>query len=297
VLAANEVIRRREDIDPDSIERPGAMFYIRGEGLHVVEAGSGPPLLMLHGYGGSIENFGEQVGPLARHFRVIALDLLGFGLSDRTPDAGYSLTAHTERVRAFLDRMGIDRAALLGHSMGGAIAMRLAAAQPERVDRLIVCAGAAPDDVHRRPWLPLVQPLFPLPAAVLWSNPRLLRRAVRRVTYDPQFLTDERWERYRRPMRLRGTAAALMKMANDVRLDQPVDPGAVTTRTLLLWGEADPVVPLRVAHRLHQTMPDARLEVVPRAGHLVLEERPEACSEIILRFLGLPAGAGTVVAS
>lgn len=289
VQAANEVIRRREDLDPEAIERPGSMFYLRGLGIHFVERGSGPALVLLHGYGGSIFSFRHQIGPLAEHHRVIALDLPGFGYSDRPTDLDLSHTAHVERLRELLDRMDVERAAVLGHAMGGAIAMRLAAMHPERVERLILVAGTVPDQQRGLPLFPLVRLLLPLPLAFLAWNERLLRRRLARLAYDPAVVTDEVWRGYTRPLRLRGTAAALMRMLADVRRDQPVAPAAVRTRTLLLWGEADTAAPLGVGHRLHAEMPDARLEVIPRAGHLLLEEQPAACNQALLRFLAAPA--------
>src|SRR5581483_157313 len=90
------------------------------------------------------------------------------------------------------------------------------------------------------------------------------------------------------PWRIRGSAACTIKMAIDSRHERPLDPEAIGTRTLLLWGEADRIVPLRIAHDLHRRLPDARLEVLPRAGHLPLEEQPAAATETIERFLAEP---------
>jgi pimeloyl-ACP methyl ester carboxylesterase len=295
VQAANAVIRRYENIEPDAIERPGGMFYLRGVGMHFLDHGSGPVVLLLHGFGGSIYSFRHQIGTLAERHRVLAVDLPGFGLSDRPKDVDLSHTAGAERIREFLDRMGVERATVMGASMGGAIAARLAAAHPERVERLILAAGAPPDYRPRLPLFAFSRPLMPVPFALLVANPRFWRRQASRLTYDPSFVTDEIWTNYQRPSRIRGSASSVMRLLADVRRDVPLDPATVRTRTLLLWGEADPVLPLTVAHRLHATMPDARLEVIPRAGHLVLEEQPDASNASILRFLAeraaTPAGA------
>ena len=282
---ANAVIRRREDVDPDSIERPGGMFYLRGVGMHFIERGAGPPLLLLHGFGGSTYNFRHQLGPLSRHYRVLALDLPGFGLAERPIDADLSFTAQAERVLEFMDRLDIERATILGYSMGGTIAMRLAAAHPERVERLIVVCGPSPDRALRFPLIRYTRPLLSVPYAFWWGRPGYVRRTLRQIVYDPSWVTDEILAEYAYPARMRGSASSLFKLGQDVGTDAPVDPASITTRTLLLWGEADTAVPLSTAHRLHATMPDARLEVIPRAGHLVLEEQPEMCNERILHFL------------
>jgi pimeloyl-ACP methyl ester carboxylesterase len=296
VQAANEVIRRREDLDPEAIERPGGMFYVRGLGLHFLDRGHGPAVLLVHALGSSTFSFRHQIRPLSERFRVLALDLPGFGYSDRPEDLDLSHTAQAERLREFLDRMGVERAVVVGHSMGGGIAARLAAAHPERVERLILVGAIPPDRRRKLPLFQLIRPLLPVAMAWLMWDRRRLRRELERIVYDPSFVTEEIVEGYRRPLRLRGTAACLMKLIGDVRRDEPVPPASVSTRTLLLWGEADPVFPLRVAHRLHAEMPDARLEVIPRAGHMVLEEQPEACNEALLRFLSAPTPARPAVA-
>ncbi|MFN8558643.1 MAG: alpha/beta hydrolase [Dehalococcoidia bacterium] len=123
------------------------------------------------------------------------------------------------------------------------------------------------------------------PLAALWLAEGRLRRAAAAGAYDPAYMTDDVWRGYYTPLKLRGASAALIKLIADVRRQPTLDPATVGARTLLLWGEADPATPLRIAHRLHATMPDARLEVIPRAGHLVLEEQPDACNAAILTFL------------
>lgn len=296
VQTANAVIRHREDIDPDAIERPGALFYLRGTGMHLIERGSGPPLLMIHGFGGSTFSFRHQIGPLSAHRRVIALDLPGFGLSDRPDSSPLSHTAQADRLREFIDRMEIERADVLGMSMGGAIALRLAAAYPERVERLLLVATPWPGQPRGVPLYPLSRPLLPVAQALLLARPRALRRRLAGMVYDPTFVTDPVWQGYHGPLRLRGTAAAHLHMIDGVRDDLPLDPATIATRTLLLWGDADPIVPLSVGHRLHATLPDARLEVVPRAGHLVLEEQPAASTAIIERFLATPLPAAPLPA-
>lgn len=288
---AEAAIRRYENLAPDEVERPGGMVYVGGTGLHYVERGHGPPMVLVHGFLGSTVNFRVVMERLAPQVRAVALDLPGFGYSDRPLDIDLSHTAMAELLRAALDRLGIERATVLGHSMGGVIAMRLAAAHPERVERLILVAAPAPDEVHRLPLYPLLRPALPVALVLALAAMPHIRRSLRDLTYDPEFITDERWQAYTRPRRLHGSAHALIKLLGDIGHDPPLDPADIATRTLLLWGEADTAVPLRVAHRLHALMPDARLEVVPRAGHLVLEEQPDVSANAILRFLGAPVAA------
>jgi pimeloyl-ACP methyl ester carboxylesterase len=286
--AVGVLIRRRETLDPDAIERLGAMFYLRGVGIHFVERGGGPPILLVPGFGASTFSLRRQIDALADRFRVLALDLPGFGYSDRPAGVDLSQTAQAERLREFMERMGVERAVVLGHSMGGAIALRLAAAHPERVERLIVVAAPSPDQRIVPRIARFARLLLPAALAMLFREGRV-RRALGRIVYDPSFVEEDLVEGYARPLRLHGTTASIARMVGDMVHDPRISLSAIRTRTLLLWGEADPVVPLHVAHRLHAELPDARLEVIPRAGHLVLEEQPEACNQAILRFLTTPA--------
>jgi pimeloyl-ACP methyl ester carboxylesterase len=246
--------------------------------LHYLEAGSGPPLVLVHGLGSNgMQDWGRLVASLSRQFHVYAPDLPGYGRSDRPPDADYSIPFQVDAVRAFMDAVGVDRARVAGISMGGWIVSRLAAESPERVQRLVVvdAAGMRPDGP-------------PIPAEVLLPrnevDVRQLIGAVRHKAPDlPSFVVrailarrlQEEWvvRRALESMRdggdwLNGTLA---------RADMPV---------LVMWGKQDALISVDYAAALQAEFPRAELEVLDGCGHVLMADCPEAFDRVFLEFLG-----------
>jgi pimeloyl-ACP methyl ester carboxylesterase len=170
--------------------------------------------------------------------------------------------------------------------MGAAIALRLAATCPEKVDRLILVGSAPPNGMVPRfaASLPL-RPLLRLGAALVLHQPRVRERVLRQGFYDPAFLSPEMLEEFRRSARIRGSTNAIASLLSDAARDEPLDLSRVSQPVLLLWGEGDRWADLRLARWLADELPDARLQVIDRARHMVLEERAEEANEAILAFL------------
>jgi len=282
VLAAlRRLVQRRERIDWLGATIPGKILDVDGVGVHSVESGHGPPVVLIHGLGGNTFTFRYLIPDLARDHRVIALDLKGFGYSQRIRDGGYSMIDQARLVIGLMDTLGIQKAIVVGHSMGGAVAMNLAAAWPDRVDKLVLVASASGDRIPMAPpWL--LRPFLPLG--------RLFRDRLFNLTvYDRSTITEEMREGYRRPALIRGTARAVYETLRDSRRDVPIAYGRIVQPTLLLWGERDRVLPSWMLPRLRQRLPNAEFASVERTGHMPLEERPEECNAIIRRFLEAPA--------
>jgi pimeloyl-ACP methyl ester carboxylesterase len=277
-------IRRFEDLTPGSPDAPGAYLKVDGARIHYVEAGAGEPVVLIHGWNGCTYSYRYTIPELARHFRVVALDLRGYGHSDRSPRGDYSVAGQAALVRVVMQRLGIERAAVVGHSMGGGIALRLAADEPERVTRLVLVDSASGDEVRRARRLGwLVRPLLPLVAFALRRS--FVLRTLRRVVHDPARVTPETLEGYLTPLRMKGHFRAAMKQLADRRRDTPAEPERIAQETLILWGEHDRVIPLERGEELARRIPHAALVVVRGAGHLPLEEEPEVCNRELLQFL------------
>lgn len=283
----SRLVRRGEAYEASELRAPGRTLDIDGVGIHYHDEGEGEPVVLLHGMGASMFGFRHNIPALAEKYRVLALDLPGFGYSDRPLDFDYSLTAQAKVVREFMAARGVERAAVLGHSMGGAIAQRLAYSDPAAVSRLILVNSAPANRVIVPAWMAL-SPLRPLLGTLgmlaLQVGPwreTVLRNAV----WDDTLLTHETLEGYFRPFRLRGTVRALAQTLADRARDENIDISRIEQPTLLLWGEGDPLIGVPVAAAMKRHLPDARLIVVPQAAHLVLEEQPEASNEALLAFL------------
>ncbi len=282
------MLRRGEVYEASDLREPDRTIDVDSVGIHYLDQGQGEPIVLLHGMGASIFGFRHTIPALAERYRVLALDLPGFGYSDRPPDADYSLSGQMRVVREFMARRGVERAALLGHSMGGAIAQRLACTHPEAVSKLMLVNSAPANRVVVPSWVAM-SPLRPLLGTLgmlaLQMGP--WREAVlRHAVWDDTLLTRDTLEGYFRPFQIRGTARALGKMLADRARDADIDIPSIAQPTLLLWGEGDPWIGLPLAEAMRRLLPDARLVVIHQAGHLPLEEQPDAANEALLAFLG-----------
>ncbi|HEY8302998.1 MAG TPA: alpha/beta hydrolase [Solirubrobacteraceae bacterium] len=236
-----------------------------------VVSGSGPAVLVLHGWGASIETVGPIVAGLAPVATVYAFDLPGFGQSELPPEP-WGVEDYQEFVLAFMDALAVDRALVIGHSNGGRIAIRMAATQPARVSRLVLVdsAGIRPKRTlrwYRRVGMAKVGKY----AARFFGAPgeRLRALLVGRVASAD----------YAAAGAMRPT---LVKLVNtDLRSFMP----SISAATLLVWGSRDDDTPLSDAHEMERLIPDAGLVVLDGAGHFSYLDQPARFARIVSHFL------------
>jgi pimeloyl-ACP methyl ester carboxylesterase len=257
--------------------------------------GAGPPVVLIHGIGDSSATWAPVIGELATRHLVIAPDLLGHGHSDK-PRADYSVAAYANGVRDLLGVLGVERATLVGHSLGGGVAMQFAYQFPERTERLVLVGtgGAGPDvtPVLRAMTLPgaeLALRLLRLPGARLQVGAavgalRVLGTGLGQDAPDLLRMVDALPDATARAAFIR-TLRAVVDWRGQVvtMLDR-----CYLTRgmpTLLVWGERDAVVPVAHAHRAHAAMPGSRLEVFEGAGHFPFHTEPLRFVAVVEDFL------------
>jgi pimeloyl-ACP methyl ester carboxylesterase len=268
---------------------PGRLVELASGRLYVHTQGSGPPLVLLHGYLVSHWYYRAVIPRLAERFEVIAIDLPGQGESDRPPPErfSYDLPSLADTIGFCLDALGKPRVRIAAHSMGGGVAITLAARQPQRVERLVLEDAA----IYPLP-MPIEGKLALLPGVgkLIFKSVyarRDLARHLRSVYKDPALATDELidyyWERFNRAG-ARDANYALLRML-DRYADNTGDPGRIQCPTLLVWGEEDRAVPLAHGKRLVKQIPGARLEVIGSCGHSPHEERPDEYLRVVLPFL------------
>jgi pimeloyl-ACP methyl ester carboxylesterase len=250
-----------------------------------------PPVVLLHGWLLSHYMWRHVVGPLAQAgHAVIALDLPGFGESDRPPTASYryDATAFSDTVLDTLDTLGVERASLVGSSLGGAIALVTAARHPDRVERLAVLGPVVysmnlPPEGHAVRVPVVGQMLFRL--ALARKNIRAVMK--KDIYFDPSLVTDDWvdyvWERVQRPGGVEAAHRALEVISNPDVVRQSL--GAVRAPTLIVWGEQDQVYPLASGRRLHGQLAGSELRVIPACGHAPAEEKPEELCAALLPYL------------
>lgn len=261
--------------------------------LYYEEQGAGPPLLLLHGLGESIFTWHEILPALAARHRVIALDLKGFGRSEKPFDGAYSADDHAALVARFIVARGLSGVTLVGHSFGGTVALRTALAEgiagTGRVRRVAVIGAPALPHATARHLDLVLTPVIPDTVAALLppdAVARLLLREAMGGRTPPERLVEGYAAPYHDPGAMRAflaTARAIVgeRDAEEVaaryrRLKQPV---------LVVWCRKDPIVPLRSGRRLAAALPRARLAVIEGCHHLPQHERPRQLVRTLAPFL------------
>ena len=227
-------------------------------------AGEGPPLVLIHGLSGSGRWWRKNIRPLARYFRVYAVDLLGFGGSR---GQRFVLREASLLIESWLKQLGIARFHLGGHSMGGFVAADLAARHPEQVNRLVLVDAAA---------VPIRRSLA--------RNAFSLVEALRYMPFDflPVLATDF----------LRAGPVTMVRATHDILgADLTANLARIQADTLIVWGEKDTLLPLEMGERLHQALPQAGFVVIEGAGHNPMWDRPAAFNRVVLDFLRQKPGA------
>jgi len=242
---------------------------VGGVRTRVLQAGSGPDLILLHGTGGHLEAYARDLAGLAEDFRVTAYDMLGHGWSD-TPDRPYTIDVLSDHLIGLMDALGIERAHLSGESLGGWVVAWTAAFHPQRVDRLVL---NTPGNIANKPEV-MVRMRDSTMAAVRDPSDETVRRRVEFLFHHKEMVTDElvnlRRAVYRRPGFVQAITNTLVLQDPVVRKAYAWEPGwvgKVTAPTLLLWTEHDPTGGLDEAEMLLRWLPDARLHVIADAGH------------------------------
>jgi pimeloyl-ACP methyl ester carboxylesterase len=270
------------------------------DGLRVrcLAAGTGraPPVLLLHGGGFDAAAFSYRyaIEPLSRLRPVLAFDWPGYGGSD-TPNLRFDLAYYARFLQHLMDSFGIERAALVGLSMGGGAALSFALSSPERVEKLVLVAsyGLGKDIPHGRLGYFLVHaPLATDVAyALLRRSQRSLRWGLRRIVNDPRVVSDELVDEARRILDQPASGRAFSSFRksevgwSELKTDLSDRLGEVAAPTLLVHGDRDRVVPVEWAIRAHERLLDSELRVLRGCGHWPPRECPNEFNRVVADFL------------
>jgi pimeloyl-ACP methyl ester carboxylesterase len=271
---------------------------VDGRQVNVVELGSGPPIVFIHGLSGSWQNWLEQLPVFAHEHRVIAFDLPGFGASEM-PAQKISISGYGRFVNALLDELGVGRAAVVGNSMGGFIGIELAIRFPERVERMVLvsAAGLSIEYLRNERALAVLNVTENRLAAYSgWLASRsdaLARRpGARRLIFGIVAHWPERLPGPLVAEQVRGSGKPGFVPALDALTDYPIRDrlGEVACPTLIVWGADDKLVPARDADEFARLIPNARKVVWPETGHVAMIERPAAFNALLDAFLAEEPG-------
>jgi pimeloyl-ACP methyl ester carboxylesterase len=276
------------------VTEPGRLRFdsvrTRKARLSVLSAGVGEPVLCVHGLGGTKASFLPTVAALAGRYRVVALDLPGFGESDKPITAPYDAPYFARVVRDLLDELGIERANLIGNSMGGRVAIELGLVAPDRTKQIVLLSPALAWLRDRR-WKWLLQLPLP-PLGLVQPTPRaiaepIVRRAVRGATDG---WTAAGVDEFLRSYLTSRGRAAFYAAARNIYLDEPWGEDGFWTRlaqlsprTMFVWGRRDQLVPLAFRRHVERTLPVAR-HVELDCGHVPQVEAPRETHAAIREF-------------
>lgn len=276
-------------VDPDS-----KFIEVNGIDVHYKVYGQGEPtFILLHGFGASLFSWREVTAPLAEFGTVIAYDRPAFGLTERPlsweGENPYSQGAQVELVVGLMDALGVERAALVGNSAGGTIAMLTTLKYPQRVQSLILvdpavyAGGGAPAWIRPLLSTPQMRHLGPLVSRQIQTRgPELIELA----WHDPSKVTPEILEGYQKPLRIADWDKALWELTLASRESGLADRlGEFDLPILVITGDDDRIVPTEQSVRLADELPDAQLVVIPQCGHLPHEERPVEFMQAVANFL------------
>ena len=259
-----------------------------GVRTRVVEAGSGEPLILLHGMGGHAETFMKNVVPLSEHFHVYALDLLGMGFTGK-PDVEYTVASFADHVRAFMDCRSIDAASFAGQSLGGWIAGWLAVREPRRVRKLVHTTGAGLQ-VHG----PVMEQVRTVVSSTVTDDVTrdVVRKRLEWLMYDTSKVTDElveiRYQIYSKPDAQRAMAAMLHTVTGEPSKRFELTPEALRESGVpifFLWSDHNPTTQASVAEAAHRQIPGSRFHVIRDAAHWPQYEQPDEFNRLAREFL------------
>lgn len=278
----------------DAIERiPLKTVTVNGHRIAYLDQGQGQPVILIHGFGGSMWQWEYQQSPLARQFRVITPDLLGAGLSDK-PDIEYRPDQLLEFLTGFMDALHIPQATMIGNSMGAGLAIGLALDHPTRVSSLILIDGLPPHvldrlgspSLHRA--LTTHTPSWIVSVGNWLFGGSMLESTLREFIHNPALLTPAVLDRSNRNRQRPGLFRALLTVGTNLPLwERDFAPriGTITHRTLIIWGEQDRVFPIKTGEELHRLIPRSLFMRVPDAGHIPQWEKPDLVNARLQSFL------------
>jgi pimeloyl-ACP methyl ester carboxylesterase len=269
------------------------MKGVGGVALYHESHGTGSPILFLHGLGTSTHSWRHLIQPLSKQHKLILVDLKGFGKSPKPRDNDYSIQDQAELIYQFILRNNLSQLTIVGHSLGGGVALltaiKLSEQEPGRLASLILISSASYHqdlplfiEILRRPFL------GPLAFSLL-TNKKKVRMILERAYYDDKKISKDQVQAYTTPLNSSGGENALIETAKKI-IPSNIDEITAAYKnirfpTLILWGRQDKIVPAKVGEKLHQALPNSQLVIIDRCGHIPHEEKPEEAINIISNFL------------
>jgi 2-hydroxy-6-oxonona-2,4-dienedioate hydrolase len=267
---------------------------VAGVRTRVLQAGSGPALLLLHGTGGHAETYQRNVAPLSKHFRVVVPDMIGHGFTGR-PTLDYTLDDFASHLFALLDALKIDRAYVSGESLGGCIAAWMTITRPERIERLVLNTGIL-DRPNEKGLLQLADLEQRTRKLADDCSLATVRRRLEWLVLDKETMTEEMVQIRHRIYNQPGMIDSVIRVMHAVlSMNRGLYCGRdylarermaeIKRPTLVLWSDHNPGKPFNVIKPAIDLIPDAQVHIIENAAHWPQFEQPETVNRLMLDFL------------
>lgn len=282
------------DLVADHVVHSERSHFVNVDGarVHYQEFGDAakPPMILIHGYTASVYVW-KTAAPMlaAAGFRVIAVDLLGFGYSEKPAWFDYSIQGQARIMSRFMNRLGIGRAIIIGSSYGGAVALNLTLDNPEYVEKLVLVDAVCNDEPTSHPILKLasVRGLGEAITPFLVDSKAFLRFRMQGTLAkaNHHMITEERIESIRRPLYAADGHHSVLATSRNWHADRlEQDAHLINQPTLIIWGDQDNVIPIKNGYKLHQEILNSRFVILKDCGHVPQEEKSEIFTELVSEF-------------
>lgn len=245
-------------------------------------------VVLVHGFLSSTVSFRKLLPYLTKTYKVVSLDLPGFGQSEKSTSFIYKLSNYGQLIIDFLDKLNIQNAILIGHSMGGQISMHAAKKSPKRIEKLILLGCCS--YVKRASRSLIACSYLPLFTWGMrnWIQRKDVKENLLSVLHDSKLVTEEMIESYKKPISEVAFIHSLIRLLRQREGDMcSQDLNQIKQPVLMLWGKEDKVMPVKTGYRLKHDLPSAELIVYEKCGHLLMEEKPQEICNEIQRFIEL----------
>ncbi len=295
---AVKMLKRSRTVNWDDVRKSvphsdkSHFINIDGARVHYQEFGdtAKPPIILIHGFTSSVYVW-KTVAPMLADagFHVIAIDLLGFGYSEKPRWFDYSIASHARMISRFMNRLGIGRATVVGSSYGGAVALMLTLDYPETIEKLVLVDAVSNDAPKKHPIIKLASlpGVGELMAPFLVDCTAFMRLRARGslAKANHYLITDERIESIRRPLNAADAHRSVLATSRNWHADRlERDAHLIKAPTLIIWGEEDTVVPIKHGYKLHENILNSRFVVVKDCGHVPHEEKSEIFTKLVSEF-------------
>ncbi len=261
---------------------------INGVKIHYQEKGEGTPLVLIHGYTSSTYTWKDVFEQLSQKYRVITVDLKGFGFSQK-PDGDYTRRAQGEIINGLLDYLKIEKTWIAGNSMGGETALNVALHHPQKVLGLILIDSAGvkiPGKESLVPWYVQTPVLGQALTALALTSDKIVREGLKKSFYDDSKISQDRVNYYYQPLKTSGGQLAAREARTQFALFPIEDElNKISIPTLIIWGAEDEIIPLEAGRKINSLIKDSKLVVFENCGHIPQEELPERTLIEITNFI------------